>query len=206
MIDTHQVQSCLREIDKLAMPSTLARAGVGAAIGAALAGGTGASKTVRDMGGTETLKQRGVFTPAQADELSRHTLRRFGGRLLGGAALGGAAGVGAPHALNALKHYSGEAAAHLGRNAARGAAEHAAPAARAVLHEARAAAPDIGAVAGRAAGKEVADEMRQAAPSIGRGAADGVAAAAAAAGENIRPKWPGRLRDIARDFIRKEDR
>ena len=204
MIDAHQIESCFREIDKLAMPSGLTRVGIGAATGALLAGGSGASRTVSMLNSADALQRRGVITKEEREGLQHRTLTRFGGRLLGGAALGGVAGASAPRALDALKHYSGEAAAHLGRHAARGAAEYAGPAAAAAMHEARKAAPDIGAAAGRAAGREMADEARAAAGTAGRNAAAGAAEGAAKAVGDRMPKWPAKLKDLAKRFVREE--
>jgi hypothetical protein len=194
MIDQHQVHFCFAEITKAAaMPGALARAGIGAAAGAIADGGPAAMHALRAHSDVTRLRAAGALSPEQEKAFTARQKIHAGSHALRGALLGAAGGVALPHAATAVKKYSGEAAAHLGREFGRGAAEHAAPAARAAMHE----------VAG-------------AAPAVGRAAAAGAAGAAGAVGENaargavkgakdaLTPSWAGRLKEHAARFMREE--
>jgi hypothetical protein len=200
MIDPHQLHFCLVEIDKLAMPGALARAGIGATIGAVADGGPAAMHALRGHRDVARLRASGVLSEEQEKGFTTAQKLHTGAHVLRGALAGAAGGVALPHAAAAVKKYSGEAAQHLGREFGRGAAEHAAPAARAAMHEVAEGTP------------EVLDHLRRHAPDIGAAAARGAARNADDVGAGVMrgakdaltPAWVGNLKEHAARLMREE--
>jgi hypothetical protein len=224
MIDQNQVRVCFTEITKSAgVPSPLARAGAGAAIGALADGGQATLHALRARSDVAQLRAAGGISPEEEKAFGARQRSHVGSRTLRGALVGGVSGAVLPHAAAAVKKYSGEAAQHLGREFGRGAAEHVAPAARAAMHEAAFAAPAVGRAAAAGAAEHVAPAVRaamhevaSAAPAVGRAAAAGAAESAGTAGERaargavrgakdaLTPSWAGKLKGLATRLIKEE--
>ena len=198
MLDQDQVRICFTEITKAAgMSGAMARAGIGAAAGALVDGGSAATNALQAHADVARARALGGISPEQENAFSARQRAHVGSRVLRGAFVGGIGASATPHAAAAAKKYSGAAARHLGREfgsgAAAGAAEHVAPAVRAAMHEAASAAPAVG----RAAAAGAAES----AGAVGENAARGAVRVAKGA---LTPSWAGKLKGLANRLIKEE--